>query len=79
MIKLFMKCLVFLQSQEAVLLKKKKLEHSINLSISRSILIASYIIYLKKSNDLDKELKIDIQRETHTLLNNIIKSPNLDQ
>jgi hypothetical protein len=47
LISLFMKCLVFLQSQNAVLRQGKKIEPDILLSISRSIIICSYTLYIK--------------------------------
>lgn len=61
MMQLFMKCLLFIQSQMSILNKKQKLESSLILSVSRSILIASYTYYLKQLNNLEHDLKIDIK------------------
>ena len=55
LISLFMKCLVFLQSQNAILRQGKKIEGDLLLSVSRSILICSYTLYLKKLQGIDKE------------------------
>ena len=79
MIQLFMKCLVFLQSQETQLKQGQKLKATLTLSVSRSVIITSYFIYLKKMNDLDKALKVNVQDEVLTTLRSLILLPTLDQ
>jgi hypothetical protein len=74
-----MKCLVFLQSQAEQLNKGKNLDNSLVLTVSRSILITSYTIYMNKLNDLDRELKIDMKSDALITLKHMINSPSLDQ
>lgn len=47
--------------------------------MSRCIVITSYTIYLRKLNELEKEIKIDVQKETISTIKRILLSPNLDQ
>ena len=63
----------------SILNKKQKLESSLILSVSRSILIASYTYYLKQLNNLEHDLKIDIKEELLSSLKGMIRSPQLDQ
>lgn len=49
------------------------------LSMSRSILICSYTLYLKKLQGLERELEVDISAETLTTLRGLVTSPELDQ
>ena len=76
LISLFMKCLVFLQSQLQLLQKKTKPE-ALG-AISRSILITCYTLYLQRLNNLDSILRIDIQGETLATIKGLILSPLLD-
>jgi hypothetical protein len=78
LVSLFMKCLVFLQSQNAALSLGKKLESDMLLSMSRSILICSYTLYLKNMHGLEKELEVDISAETLSTLRGLVTSPKLD-
>jgi len=55
------------------------LESDMLLSMSRSILICSYTIYLKKLQGLERELEVDISAETLATLRGLVTCPKLDQ
>jgi hypothetical protein len=61
-----------MRSQLAVLSRKRKLDASLHLSVSRSILIASYILYLKDMRALEGG-------DTFQTLKGLILSSHLDQ